>query len=129
MQVRFWWKNLNNSGEFATWFIDNVTVIDRIPEAIHDQPNVVADQFTLSQNYPNPFNPTTEISYTLPEAGKVKLVVYNVNGQEVATLLNGTVKAGTHKVVFNASNLPTGVYFYKLSTDKMDAVKKMALIK
>lgn len=129
MQVRFWWKNLNNTGEFATWFIDNVTVIDRVPEAIHNNQTVVADQFTLHQNYPNPFNPTTQISYTLSETGKVKLVVYNVNGQEVATLLNGTVKAGTHSLNFNASNLPTGVYFYKLSTDKMQAVKKMALIK
>ena len=131
IQLRFWWRNLNNTEQdnFATWFIDNVNVIDRPPLAVERDNAIVADQFSLSQNYPNPFNPTTEISYNLPTSSKVKLVIYNVTGQQVATLINGVVTAGTHKVTFNASELPTGVYFYKLSTDNMEAVKKMALIK
>jgi len=130
MKVRYWWRSMNNSGEFGVWWVDNVTVIEREvpPDAIEDNLNV-AKTFKLSQNYPNPFNPTTEISYTLPESGKVKLIIYNVTGQQVATLVNAWVKSGTHKVTFNASELPTGVYFYKLTTEKMEAVKKMALIK
>ncbi len=129
MQVRYWWRNMNNSGEFATWWIDNVTVIERPITGVKEENVNVVSTFKLSQNYPNPFNPTTEISYNLPESGKVKLVVYNVTGQQVATLVNAWVKSGSHKVTFNASELPTGVYFYKLTTDNMEAVKKMALIK
>ena len=75
------------------------------------------------------FNPSTEINFTVEQTGHVELVVYNVAGQEVAKMIDGTVAAGSHKVRFDASHLPTGVYFYRLTTDNKVAVKKMALMK
>jgi hypothetical protein len=85
--------------------------------------------FNLSQNYPNPFNPTTDINFTVPEAGNVKLAVYNTLGQEVAVLVNGMVTAGLHSAVFNASSLPSGAYFYKLQSSNSVMMKKMMLLK
>jgi hypothetical protein len=86
-------------------------------------------EFSLDQNYPNPFNPTTNIQFSLPEASSVKLVVYNLLGQEVATLLNSVMEAGTHKVNFDAANLNTGLYVYKLEANDFVATKKMMLMK
>ena len=91
--------------------------------------------FALSQNYPNPFNPTTTIEYTLPEAGKASLRIYDVLGKEVATLVNGELKAGvTHKAVFEASKLSSGIYFSRLEFSASDGsgkqlMKKLLLIK
>lgn len=85
--------------------------------------------FNLSQNYPNPFNPTTNISFTVPQAGNVKLAVYNTLGQEVAVLINGVVNPGLHSVTFDATSLPSGTYFYKLQSDNSVMVKKMMLLK
>ncbi|MFA3783787.1 T9SS type A sorting domain-containing protein [Melioribacteraceae bacterium 4301-Me] len=97
----------------------------------------IPTNFTLSQNYPNPFNPTTNISFTLPHVSYVTLKVYDVLGKEISTLLNGEISAGNHSVLFNAINLPSGVYFYRLeahsnTTGKETnfiSTKKMLLIK
>jgi hypothetical protein len=86
-------------------------------------------KFELSQNYPNPFNPTTNIRFAIPEAGLVSIKVYNVIGQEVATILNEYKNAGSYIVDFNAANLSSGVYFYKLSSTKYSDTKKMILLK
>jgi hypothetical protein len=80
-------------------------------------------------NYPNPFNPTTTISYTVPTTGEVTLKVFNIRGQEVATLVDGEVDAGTHSVTFTTDDLPSGTYFYKLSGDGIDETHKMVLLK
>ncbi len=85
--------------------------------------------FDLEQNYPNPFNPSTKISYSVPKSGYVSLKVYNALGQEVAALVNGIKEAGNHKIDFNASNLNSGIYFYKLEAGDITQVKKMTLIK
>jgi hypothetical protein len=85
--------------------------------------------FSLSQNYPNPFNPTTEIKLGIPKSGLVKLVVYNILGQEVATLVNEVKEAGNYVVNFNAVNLPSGIYFYKLTYDGFTDSKKMLMVK
>lgn len=85
--------------------------------------------FELSQNYPNPFNPTTAISYQLSTAGFVNLSVYDVLGQEVATLVNETKHAGTHTTRFDASGLPSGVYVYRLAVDGVVQMKRMLLLK
>ncbi|MEP0861742.1 MAG: T9SS type A sorting domain-containing protein [Ignavibacterium sp.] len=86
-------------------------------------------KFELAQNYPNPFNPTTAISYTIPQSGNVKLAVYNLLGQEVAVLVNDFREAGTYDVEFNASNLNSGVYLYKLEANGLTFTKKMTLLK
>jgi plastocyanin len=86
-------------------------------------------KFDLAQNYPNPFNPTTKINYSVPSNGNVKLTVYNVLGQEIAVLVNGFMKLGNYTVDFNASNLNSGLYFYKLESNGSSLVKKMMLVK
>lgn len=80
-------------------------------------------------NHPNPFNPTTTISFVIKDAGMVSLKVYNMMGQEVATLLNETVEAGRHQAMFNAADLSTGLYFYRLETGGQSFQQKMLLIK
>ncbi len=85
--------------------------------------------FSLSQNYPNPFNPSTTIKFSTSESGSVSLKVYNLLGQQVRTLINGFVEAGTHAVKFNAEGLHSGLYFYKLESAGFSQVKKMTLLK
>lgn len=86
-------------------------------------------EFTLSQNYPNPFNPTTKINYALPKDEFVTLEVFNILGEEVANLVEGKVTAGSHSVEFDASNLSSGTYIYRLTAGKFVSTKKMILLK
>lgn len=95
---------------------------------VNDRGRVPA-KFALDQNFPNPFNPTTVINFTLPKAGVVTLKVYNVLGQEVATLINGFKAPQTYKVEFDGANLATGVYFYTLKFGDQSITKKMLLLK
>ena len=87
------------------------------------------DKFELAQNYPNPFNPATTISYTIPEAQQVQLTVYNVLGKEIATLVNKQQPAGNYKVFFDGSDLPSGIYIYKLQAGNFVQTRKMMLVK
>ncbi|HEY5125081.1 MAG TPA: T9SS type A sorting domain-containing protein [Ignavibacteria bacterium] len=94
--------------------------------------NIIPKEFALYQNYPNPFNPVTKISFDLPKDSKVKLIVYDILGREITRLLNSEFRpAGKHVIEFNAVNLnlASGVYFYRIETDKFIAVKKMLMIK
>ncbi|RMG27822.1 MAG: T9SS C-terminal target domain-containing protein, partial [Methanobacteriota archaeon] len=91
--------------------------------------HTVPEKFELAQNFPNPFNPATSIRFSLPQANHVSLKVYNIAGQEVATLVNEYKKAGTYEVSFDAKNLPSGTYFYKIVSGELSSVKKMLLIK
>jgi len=85
--------------------------------------------YGLGQNYPNPFNPATTVWFSLPEAARVNLVVYNIRGQKVAVLANGVFSAGTHQVEWNASDQTSGVYLYRLSAGDYIETRKMLLIK
>ena len=85
--------------------------------------------YSLEQNYPNPFNPATTIRYSVPKDGNVKLTVYNVIGQKIAEPVNREVKAGTYEVSFDASQLTSGVYLYKMETEGYTIVRKMMLLK
>ncbi len=87
------------------------------------------ESFSLSQNYPNPFNPSTTISFNLPARNEVTLKVYNSLGNEVAVLLNKEMEAGTNSVSWNASGLPSGIYFYTLQSGRYCDTKKLTLLK
>jgi photosystem II stability/assembly factor-like uncharacterized protein len=96
---------------------------------VKPQPANAPLSYGLDQNYPNPFNPTTTIQYSIPLSGKVSLKVYNVLGDEVATLVEGVLPVGSHSVSFSAASLPSGIYFYRLEAGKFVEVRKMALVK
>jgi hypothetical protein len=101
-----------------------------IPPATAVSPkSAVVNNFTLSQNYPNPFNPITTISYSLMKPSQVEIGVYDLQGREVAILVNGTKPEGTHTAQFDGSNLSSGIYFYKLRSEGKIVSKKMTLIK
>lgn len=91
--------------------------------------DVLPTEYGLFQNYPNPFNPSTSISYQLPEMQMVTLEVYNMLGQKVATLVDAPQSAGNYRVNFDASNLTSGVYLYKLQAGSFTEIKKMMLLK
>ncbi len=110
---------LNGSANFVINSVMSVSVNSTV------QPN----SYALEQNYPNPFNPSTTIKYSLPSNSTVSLKVYNLVGQEVATLINSYQSSGEYTVSFNASNLSSGVYFYRLESGSFNVVKKMLLIK
>lgn len=90
---------------------------------------IVPTKFELSQNYPNPFNPSTTIQFSLPKATQLKINIYNMLGELVETLAEGTYEAGYHKAEFNASTLPSGAYIYRFESPDFVQVRKMVLIK
>ncbi|QQS60527.1 T9SS type A sorting domain-containing protein [Candidatus Falkowbacteria bacterium] len=106
-----------------THFIFNTTT------SVGNSQTVLPKDFKLTQNYPNPFNPSTKINYELPSDGIVSIKLFNVSGKEVATLVNEVKTAGYYTVTFNASNLPSGAYFYRLEAESFIETKKMLLIK
>ncbi|MCB0731300.1 MAG: T9SS type A sorting domain-containing protein [Ignavibacteriae bacterium] len=87
------------------------------------------NEFVLSQNYPNPFNPETSIAYSLADAGVVKISIFNSIGEEIQTLVNESKSAGNYNVSFNASNLPSGIYFYQMTSGNFTQTKRMILMK
>ena len=89
----------------------------------------LANSFELSQNYPNPFNPSTLIKFAIPQTSDVSLRIYNILGQEVRTLVNREMKAGSYEVTFNANELASGIYFYSIQAGNYTATKKMMLLK
>ncbi|MFQ5637073.1 MAG: T9SS type A sorting domain-containing protein [bacterium] len=100
--------------------------LEKIPET-QNGPSI--ETFSLSQNYPNPFNPSTTITYSIQEAGPVSLKIYNLLGQQVATLLDKKQSAGAHTVIFDASYLASGYYVYRLQAGKSVETRKMMLLK
>jgi hypothetical protein len=92
-------------------------------------PSDKPDQFSLEQNYPNPFNPSTTISFTLPIGSMVSLKVIDILGREVATLVSEEMSAGTYSRQWNAANVPSGFYFYRLRAGELEKTEKMTLMK
>ena len=91
--------------------------------------NSIPEEYNLEQNYPNPFNPTTTVNYDLPQAGYVKIAIYDLLGREVHILVDREQKAGKYEVKWNASDFPSGVYFYSLKAGDFSMTKKMILVK
>ena len=87
------------------------------------------EHFALYQNYPNPFNPTTTIQFSLETHGSVSLQIFDITGRLVEKLVTGRLVSGTHTVVWNATNVSSGVYFYKLSTGQRTMTKKLIVLK
>ena len=122
---------------------DNTGTLIYLPEFVRGQVDIqvttatgddtkdlgLPTEFSLAQNYPNPFNPSTNIQFALPAAGKVKLQIFNILGQDVATLINGRMEAGYHQVAFDASSHPSGIYFYRITTENGSATRKMVFLK
>ena len=96
---------------------------------VNENNSETVTKYSLSQNYPNPFNPSTTIRFTLPEHSFVSLKVYNIIGQQVANLVNGNMETGTYNINFDASNLPSGVYLYRIRANNFTQVHKMLLVK
>ena len=86
-------------------------------------------EFNLSQNYPNPFNPATTINYALAEPGHVRMEIYDILGRRLAVLIDEQKEAGYHSLIWQASNVPTGVYFYRIKTGDFEKTRKMMLLK
>jgi len=122
--------------------LDSLPFIEIDPLSIHGLETKLTDdivsaedeefiptEITLKQNYPNPFNPSTSIQYTISNQQFVSLKVYDILGNEVATLVNSEKPAGVYEVEWNAANVPSGVYFYQLKTGSFVQTKKMLLLK
>ena len=116
--------------------INSVVYGDTTLVGVEDKGNNLPVEFSLSQNYPNPFNPTTKIKYTVPfvetrHASSVQLKVYDILGNEIATLVNKEQSPGEYEVVFDADkyNLSSGIYFYQLKAGNFIQTKKLVLIK
>ncbi|MFZ1292553.1 MAG: T9SS type A sorting domain-containing protein [Melioribacteraceae bacterium] len=89
----------------------------------------ISNEIKLYQNYPNPFNPKTKITFSIPQSSKIKLIIYDVLGNEIKTIIDEQKQAGNYEEYFNPSNIPSGVYFYRLQTDNFIDVKKMIYLK
>jgi hypothetical protein len=128
IHIQKWWNAIDDNDWQQTlrW---GDAILGAGATSVSEKSSSVISGYALDQNYPNPFNPTTEISYSLPKSGNVKLTVYNLLGKQVAELVNGTKNAGSYTVTFSAANLSSGVYFYKLETGSTVLSKKMMLLK
>jgi hypothetical protein len=113
----------------STFWIDDLSFGAAGPTDVKGFGNGMPNAFALNQNYPNPFNPSTMIQFELPDAQFVTLKVYNVLGQEVATLINNQLGAGRYRTEFDGKNLPSGTYLYRLQAGTFVETKKMVLVK
>ncbi len=100
-----------------------------LPTSVKQTSNTVPQSMRLDQNYPNPFNPETKIAYAVPKTASVSLKIFNVLGQEVATLYNGIQSPGSYTATFNGVNLASGAYIYTLTVGDQTMTKKMLMLK
>lgn len=122
---------LGEGGERYYNYVRLVRDIDNTTEVTseHAETPAISNKFSLAQNYPNPFNPSTTISFVLPSSGYTVLKIYNIAGQQVASLVNEPLSAGNYQFQWNATNLPSGFYFYNLTSGSYSETKRMILLK
>ncbi len=122
-------SDFNTLGDEDGFIIDDVSVVGN-STSVAEQDDAVPATFTVYQNHPNPFNPSTQISFALPKAQKVTLKVFDLTGREVATLLQNEHRpAGVHEVIFEAGQLASGVYLYRLQAGEWVETRRMVLIR
>jgi hypothetical protein len=123
----YWWRlrACNSSG----WGPFGETAMFSVVDSNRNGTLTLPNTYELSQNFPNPFNPTTSITYAVPSESDVEIKVYNLLGQEVATLVSGRLKQGTYTHKFNCTNLASGVYIYSLRAGDYHTAKRMVLLK
>lgn len=109
--------------------LDNLRIVYPGKTTDVRKPEVMPVSYILEQNYPNPFNPSTTITYGVPEESFVTLKVYDLLGREISTLVEKNVKPGNYKVTWNAGNMPSGIYFYRMQAGKASVTKKMMLVR
>ena len=119
---------IQSTGSMTVYQSETINYNDLVV-SVNDGTANIPDKFILEQNYPNPFNPTTNIQFQIPNESFVNLIVYDILGNEVASLVNEKKPAGSYEVNFDASGLSSGIYFYKLQTDAFVETKKMLLMK
>jgi photosystem II stability/assembly factor-like uncharacterized protein len=116
----------NNNG----WFLTGREIYKISVESTTDVKHlIIPSEYALSQNYPNPFNPSTKLKYSLPVSGPAKIIVYDLLGKELTTLINNHLEAGEYEIEWNAASHPSGIYFYKLQTNDITITRKMLLLK
>ena len=113
----------------STFWIDDLSFGPAVPTDVRESANGTPAAFALNQNYPNPFNPSTMIQFEIPSTRFVTLKVYNVLGQEVASLINNQLEAGRYRAEFDGRTLPSGTYMYRLQAGTFSDAKKMLLVK
>lgn len=111
------------------YFLDDARVASFDPTSVEQEEGIFPSEFSLEQNFPNPFNPSTKIKFAVPSAGSVKILVSDILGREVTTLVNDNFEPGNYSVLFEADHLSSGVYFYTLITEALKISKKMILVK
>jgi len=119
-------KNLSGGSKFIYRLkqIDNDGAF-----AYSDEVDVLPEKFELYQNYPNPFNPVTNIKFNLSHNSKIRIDVYNIIGQHVATIIDKEIEAGFYNIPFDGSSLSSGVYIYRIQAQEFSQAKKMLLVK
>lgn len=124
--ISFSGSSANGSSSILSGFLTNYSII--ITD-IKDDHQIIPTVYKLNQNYPNPFNPSTIINYQIPEEGFITLKVYDIIGKEVKTLINENKPAGSYNVKFDASDLSSGIYIYRIRANNFVQSRKMLLIK
>jgi hypothetical protein len=125
----FWKVRAINQFGIGNWS-STWTFKTKLDPSSIDEITSIADVYMLEQNYPNPFNPSTQIRFNLTDPGFVNLKVYNLLGEEVVKLINNEFyNSGSYEAAFDATNLPSGIYLYRISVNNFSASRKMILIK
>lgn len=122
-------KSKDRTNSESIWSDELKIEILDAPSSIDNIDNSFCKNFSLEQNYPNPFNPKTIISFNLPKKAYIRLTIYNLIGKEIDIIVNKEYSAGHHEIIFNSSNLASGLYLYKLEADDFVRVKKLSVLK